>query len=184
MEKRPIVTVTIITLCLVTFCLQVLSFKFYGREVMIGIFAKDNASIIGGEVWRLVTALFLHGNYVHLLLNLPWVVGRMMESPMDRSKYVVLCLGSGLCSTITSFAFAPQLMIGSSGIVFGLWGAMILAIYRSDWQQKITVVLVNIALLIISLALAFSLPFDNYAHIGGLLFGIVYEGWFCKADLF
>ncbi len=186
MKKKPIITISMIGICLIAFALQMLSRYLYGRDVLIYLFAKNNACILNGEFWRFATANFLHVNWNHLLLNLTslWVLGKMLEKEMGWLKFIILCAGSGLCGIMASFLFIPEVTIGASAIGYGLWGAMILAIFRSKWQGKRTVLIVNILLLIFSLALGFFLPFDNYAHLGGLLFGVVFEAMFCDADMF
>jgi len=186
MKKKPIITISMIGICLIAFALQMLSRYLYGRDVVIFLFAKDNAYILDGEFWRFATANFLHVNWIHLSLNLSalWVIGKVLEIEMGWLKFFILCAGSGLCGIITSFLFVPEVTIGASAIGYGLWGAVILAIFRSNWKSRHSALILQISFLIGSLALGFFLPFDNYAHLGGLLFGVVFEALFCDADMF
>ncbi|MEX0685373.1 MAG: rhomboid family intramembrane serine protease [Balneolales bacterium] len=78
------------------------------------------------QPWRLVTYMFLHGSFLHILFNMLWLwwMGRPVESSMGPKTFSVLFLGSGiggaLINLLLSNFFASNITIGASGAVFGI----------------------------------------------------------------
>jgi rhomboid protease GluP len=133
--------------------------------------------IFRGEWYRLVTAGFLHGGLLHILMN-SWVLfdlGAQVEEIFGGARMLVIYF----VATITGFlvsAFIGHVSLGASAALFGLVGAMIAVgtRYRGGIGDMIRAVYVRylIYLLIFSL-----LPgVDMAAHIGGLVggFGVGY----------
>jgi rhomboid protease GluP len=84
--------------------------------------------LIAGQWWRLFTAGFVHGNFLHLLLNMVWLylVGRFVERLWGHLRfltiYLVALLGS-TCLGVAHFAPHEELIMGASGAVLGLFAA-------------------------------------------------------------
>src|SRR5579872_1199537 len=79
------------------------------------------------QPWRLITAGFLHGNILHILMN-SWVLfdlGAQVEQIYGTSRLIVFYF----FSTVTGFFMSSQLLhsasLGSSAGIFGLLGAML-----------------------------------------------------------
>ena len=66
---RPYVTITIIGLITAIFLAMMAAGHGDVRPVAIQFGAKDNALIYQGQYWRLITPIFLHGDWLHLLVN-------------------------------------------------------------------------------------------------------------------
>jgi rhomboid protease GluP len=144
---------------------------------------KDNLLIfLGGEYWRLLSAIFLHGGIAHLLMNgfSLYVVGPDTERVYGTWRFLGVYLLSGLAGSVLSYSFSPNPSVGASGAIFGLVGALIMFFYitrqilgefgRSQVQGLAAILLIN-------LAFGFTSPgIDNLGHIGGLLGGMV-AGW-------
>jgi rhomboid protease GluP len=87
------------------------------------------------EWWRLGTALFLHAGPEHLLSNMLalWVLGRFVESAMgSRRTALIYGLGglismAGVVGLMQEGFIEPDLLVGASGAIFALLGAMALA---------------------------------------------------------
>jgi rhomboid protease GluP len=80
-----------------------------------------------GEWWRLVTAGFLHGGMLHILMN-SWVLfdlGAQVEEMYGASRMLVIYFVSNICGFYLSSLFSPGLSIGASAAACGLIGAMI-----------------------------------------------------------
>ncbi len=145
--------------------------------------AKENAAIsIGGQYYRFLTAMFLHGSIAHLFFNsfALYSLGFEAERIFGSQRFLALYLIAGLGGGVMSYAFNPNPSVGASGAIFGLIGALIAfyvvarsvlgGIARQQLGSLIFVVMIN-------LALGFTSPYiDNNAHIGGLLTGAVI-GW-------
>src|SRR5215469_6404564 len=83
---------------------------------------------LGGQSWRLITAVFLHIGIIHILANMwaLWNLGALAEMIFGRKFYLPVYLLAGVAGNIGSLAIhhnAPG--AGASGAIFGLAGAMI-----------------------------------------------------------
>jgi rhomboid protease GluP len=151
-----------------------------GPNLLERMGAMAAPEVAGGAVWRLVSAVFLHGDGLHLLVNAwaLWSLGRVAESAWGGARFAWLFLLSGVAGFALSFAGGNTLSVGASGGVFGLMGALVVFgwRYREDLPQDIGRILRRRILpwVVVNLAIGASLPFiDNLAHVGGLLCGIV-----------
>jgi membrane associated rhomboid family serine protease len=126
---------------------------------------------LGGEWWRLGTAILMHAGVLHLALNMYMLhlLGLPLERLLGRLRLVLLFALSGLGGSVASFALSPvtTLSVGASGGIFGLMAASIVMSKRlqADYNQLLGLLAVNIVL-------GFVLPgIDWRAHLGGALVG-------------
>ncbi|MFF9406017.1 rhomboid family intramembrane serine protease [Streptomyces anandii] len=130
--------------------------------------------IAQGQWYRLLTAMFLHGSYLHILFNMLslWWIGGPLEAALGRVRYIVLYVVCGLAGSALSYLLAApnQPSLGASGAIFGLFGAMAVLLRRRNYDMRPI-----IALLVINLVITFSPGFNIawQAHIGGLVAGVV-----------
>lgn len=132
-----------------------------------------------GEWYRLFSAMFLHSGFLHVGLNMAalWEAGSISERLFGRRRYLAIYLAAGLAGGIASINWHPDKVgIGASGAVFGIYGALAMALVanRHLLPPTIAVRLRNGALLFIAYSLVngFLHPqIDNAAHIGGLVAG-------------
>jgi rhomboid protease GluP len=133
-----------------------------------------------GQWWRLLTAVFVHFSFIHIALNMwaLWDVGRLMERLLGRWRYTLLYLGAGTVGNLLSLAVQGNEKVtgGASGAIFGLYGALIVFLWRErrqvDPDEFRWLFSVAIAFSGVMLALGFFIPaIDNAAHGGGLLAG-------------
>lgn len=135
---------------------------------------------LGTEPWRLLTAMFLHIGFAHLLANM-WalfVLGRLAESLFGRWTYLGIYLVAGLTGSIASMLWNPLgVSAGASGAIFGVAGALIATFYVG----KLPLPKENIRYILVTLVVfaGFDLLYgiwkqgvDNAAHIGGLVCGL------------
>ena len=92
-----------------------------------GLFISTSDSLTevrGGQVWRLVTPIFLHGTLMHILFNMYWLydLGTMVERRLGSYLYILLILAIAVPSNYAQFAFTGPMFGGMSGVVFGLFG--------------------------------------------------------------
>src|SRR5271163_3434796 len=89
--------------------------------------AKYGPAIMAGQWWRLITAGFLHGGILHILMNM-WVLfdlGAQAEEAYGTSRFLVIYLFSSVAGFYLSYLMTPSLSIGASAAICGLIGAMI-----------------------------------------------------------
>jgi rhomboid protease GluP len=153
-----------------------------GFDPIIVYGAKENTLIAHGQVWRLLTAIFIHGNVLHFLFNAYalYYLGRQVETFSGSLRFSLVFLLAGISGTVTSMLLNRFPSVGASGAIFGLIGAEVVFLYRHREMlgQRGRGALQNIAL-IAALNLFFGLRggIDNWAHLGGLVGGLALS-WF------
>jgi rhomboid protease GluP len=150
----------------------------FDLRTLVDFGAKYGPGIRAGQWWRLLTAGFLHGGLLHILMN-SWVLfdlGAQTEESYGTSRYVTIYIFSTITGFYASFLWSPgTVSIGASAGIFGLIGAMIALGMRDRSSYGAAVRSIYMRWAIYGLLLGL-LPFfavDNAAHIGGLAGGFV-----------
>lgn len=147
-------------------------------ELLVRAGAQSQAEIQAGQLWRLVSCVFLHNDGLHLFMNGLALLGlgRLCESLFGRPRFLFLFLVAGLAGSTLSYLGGHRLSVGASGAVFGLMGAPIVFGWRH--RDELPVGLGDqlrralLPWLGLNLMVGVMLPFiDNLAHVGGLLMG-------------
>ncbi|QMU09218.1 rhomboid family intramembrane serine protease [Levilactobacillus suantsaii] len=146
-------------------------------NVLITFGAKLNALIQQGQWWRLITPVFLHMGFTHILMNMItlYFVGMQLEAAFGHLRYLGIFLLAGIGGNIASFCFSTSLSAGASTAIFGLFGAFMM-LGESFWQNPVIRQLANTFLLFIVMNLAvdvFSPGIDIAGHLGGLVAGFL-----------
>lgn len=144
--------------------------------------AKVSTKILEGQVWRLVTAAFLHVSWRHLLFNsyALYALGSAAEILYGGAAFLSLymsgAIGGNLASLLASTT-SSRPSVGSSGAVFSLIAAMCVHLERNRGpigpaaRENLRLVALATAL---NLAGGWLMPsVDGWAHFGGCLFGVL-----------
>jgi rhomboid protease GluP len=147
------------------------------RQTLVAFGGKYTPFIVRGEWWRLITAGFLHGGILHILMN-SWALfdlGAEVEENYGTARLLSFYLFSTVTGYIASMFWTPALSIGSSAGIFGLIGAMIALGVRNKSSQGAAIRQFYVRWMIYGLVLGFipGLHIDNGAHLGGLAGGFV-----------
>lgn len=80
--------------------------------------------ILQGQVWRLISPIFLHGEILHILFNMIWVwiLCRPIEQRIGVFRLLILTLVVAIGSNIAQYLMSGPFFIGYSGVVLGLAG--------------------------------------------------------------
>jgi membrane associated rhomboid family serine protease len=170
---RPVVTFTIIGICVVSWLLQLVTAGWWTD--LLWFWPRGGAI----EPWRFLTASFLHSTSpLHIMFNMYalWITGQFLEPLLGRLRFAVLCLLSAVGGSVgvlllagdplTSIAWVTP-VVGASGMVFGLFGAMLPVMRRLGRSMGQVLVL-----LAINGAIGFIVPNISWqAHLGGLVTG-------------
>ncbi|MDX2032089.1 MAG: rhomboid family intramembrane serine protease [Blastocatellia bacterium] len=155
-------------------------------EVIIAFGAKTNELLRGGDWFRLVTPIFIHGGAIHLLSNsyALWNVGPQVEKLYGSARYLFIYLVAGVGGVVGSYigqelTHKPNVpSVGASGAIFGLFGVLAAFGYKyrrelpDNFRQAFGAGVLPV--IAINLFIGLTIPFiDNGAHIGGLLTGIL-----------
>ncbi len=131
------------------------------------------------EVYRLFTAMFLHGSLGHVFFNIYalYVIGRSVEPIFGRLRYLLIYLLGGLTGSALSLALGglEGASVGASGAVFAIFAAEAVHLYQHRGVYvEVRGRLQHMAFLIaVNLFIGF-MPgsrIDNWGHIGGMLGG-------------
>ena len=129
-----------------------------------------------GEVWRLISYMFLHAGIIHLMINMYslFILGTQTENFIGKWKFLIIYLVSGICGGLMSAALTSNVSVGASGAIFGLTGSLLYFGYY--YRTYLGAALRNqiIPVIAVNLLIGFMMPgIDNACHIGGLIGGIL-----------
>ncbi len=179
---RPWATLALVAANLAAFVLFLVAFgDFESGYGLVRAGGSLHVAVRAGEWWRLWTAMFMHGGFVHLVLNMAglYLLGRILEPLFGWIRLTVIYCAAGLVGNLVS-VYNPRpeavLSIGASGAVMGLMGALlvVLLLWRDVWHERLrrTMLIDLPVLLVVQLGLgSFLRVVDNFAHIGGLVGG-------------
>ena len=102
------------------------------QAFMISQYPKGAPEIVSGQVWRLITPIFLHAKlnnfqtygFLHLLFNMMWLadLGTMIELRQGSWRLGVLVLVTAALSNYAQYVMSGPRFFGMSGVVYGLFG--------------------------------------------------------------
>jgi rhomboid protease GluP len=181
---RPYATYVLIGICVVVYLFQVGTQSLLGEDIPAIWGVKDNQLIMQGQLWRLITPIFLHSDttILHIAFNMYalFFIGTDVELFFGRRRYLGLFILSGFAGNVISFMFSQNPSLGSSTSIFGLLGAEGVLLYQnrvifaSIVRRRLSqVIIIAVANLIIGLTPGI----DNWGHIGGLIGGTLFA-WF------
>jgi rhomboid protease GluP len=156
-------------------------------RVLYAFGAKVGLANLHGEWWRLVTAGFLHGGLLHILMN-SWVLfdlGAQVDEIYGASRMWVIYFCSNAAGFLLSAWWSPALSIGASAALCGLIGAMIaLGVTQRHHPLAQAIRSVYIRWAIYLLIFSFLPGVDMMAHVGGGLtgFGLGYISGLPRAE--
>lgn len=125
-----------------------------------------------GEWWRLLSGAFLHYGLTHLAVNMLslFILGRDLEGYLGAGRFAAIYGLSALGGSVALLFFANpgSFAAGASGAIFGLFGAIGVAIYQRRMPLQSL-----LAMLAINIAISFLPGISLTAHLGGLVTGVV-----------
>jgi membrane associated rhomboid family serine protease len=134
-------------------------------------FALSGVAIENGQWYRFFTVALVHGGWLHLLFNMLalFSLGNSIENYLGKNKYIFILITSLLFGSLTSYLFNPLTLIavGSSGMIFGLFGALLVIGKQMGANLK-----EGLGLVALNLVIPLVIPgIDWKAHLGGLIAG-------------
>lgn len=140
------------------------------------------------QIWRFVTAVFLHGGLAHLLYNVFALAlfGSMLERMIGSRKFFIVFIVTGILANIVSVNFYDS-SLGASGAIFGVIGALIVIrplmfIFAFGFPMPLFVA--GIIWVAIDLTgIFFPSNVANLAHLSGMFFGLILGFFYRKKAL-
>lgn len=173
-SKKPIITYILIFLCIIMFFVsEGYTENFY---MLIKYGAINGQLVKSGDIYRLITYMFLHGGIIHIFLNMYslYVVGPRVEDFFGKWKFALIYLISGIGSGLLSIGLGDYTSVGASGAIFGLFGALIY--FGNNYRGYIGAMIKSqvVPIVIYNLLMGFFIPgIDMWGHVGGLITGLI-----------
>ena len=128
--------------------------------------------VFAGEWWRVLTVVLTHASWIHLGMNMLvfFQLGNIVENFYGRARYAFILLASALAASFLTLWLDPvnQPSVGASGMIFGLFGVMLITGKRMgvDYRQVL-------GLLVLNIVFSFVPGVDWHAHAGGFIGGLL-----------
>jgi membrane associated rhomboid family serine protease len=187
--RFPVVTAGVIALNAFAFILELSG----GDEFVIRWAAIPAQIAAGHHLATIVTAMFMHGGWLHIISNMVflWAFGPEVEDRMRRGRYLAFYLAGGLAATLAQVAASAAStvpILGASGAIAAVMGAFLVT-YPRDRIRSLLVILVFVRVTYIPAMLLIGVWFvvqflslgavghqsaggvAYAAHVGGFLFG-------------
>lgn len=194
-SRRP-VHFPLITICIILTNLFVFVLELTGGDAFVLRWAAIPANIITGHHWiTILTAMFMHGSWSHILGNMVflWAFGPEIEDAMGPLRYLAFYLVGGLVAMLAQIAATPSSTVpnlGASGAIATVMGAFLVT-YPRDRIRVLLLFFVFVRVTFIPAALLIGFWFLTQlvnagsvatvqtggvaylAHVGGFIFGAV-----------
>ena len=194
-NRRPgIMTMALIITCAATFFVSKMGENtesvgaFYISEY-VHLGAKDAPvylaatqtvlpEVMEGQVWRIITPIFLHFGFLHILFNMFWLhdLGSLIENRRGTGYFVAFILLAAIISNIAQYCVSGPSFGGMSGVVYGLFGYVWMK-GKFDPGDGIEMNPSTVTIMLAWFALCFTGVFGhvaNWAHAGGLIVGTLW----------
>jgi len=187
--STPFVTAGLIGANVLVFLYQ-LTLDSYTLNHLVAAYGVVPARL---ELSTLVTSMFLHGGWLHLIGNMwfLWIYGDNVEDILGPAKYLLFYLACGVAAALVHVAFNPESRIptiGASGAIAGVMGAYMVKFPHS---RIVTLVPVFFFLTLIeipaSIILVYWFVIQIFSGVGSLAYSTASQGgvaWFAHAGGF
>ena len=185
--QPPIATYILIGLTVFVYILQMLGSALwgdsnYGIDFVTLYGARISEAIDAGQLWRLITPVFLHGSLSHIFFNMYalFSIGSLLEKHFGHGRFLLLYFLGAFAGNVLSYLFSAGYSVGASTAVFGLVAAEAIFFYQnrelfgSYARQAISNA---VFIIVINLFIGLAPMIDNWGHIGGLFGGALFA-WF------
>ena len=176
------ITVTMIVICAALFFLERIlpnaADLIYPLMYSEYAYPRDFREILSGQIWRLVTPAFLHGNMLHILFNMYWLyqLGGMIERTEGKKTIILHVLAFAALSNTAQYINAGPNFVGMSGVIYALVGYLWMMTrfdpygrYRLD--QSVVIIMV---IWMVVCIMGFVPRVANTAHVGGFIVGVIW----------
>ena len=180
---KPIAMYSILGFTVLVYLLQLAGQYLLNADVVTALGMKEDTLIRAGQLWRLITPVFLHASILHIGFNMYalFIYGRGIESRYGHGRFLLLYFLSAYAGNVMSFLLTVNPSLGASTAIFGLIAAegVFIIQNRSLLGNRVSRSLFNLVYIAgINLLIGFTTTgVDNWGHVGGLLGGVLFA-WF------
>lgn len=186
--KRYIVTYSLILVCVIVYLYTSVTYSFdmsaYDGYEAGGFMPL--AIYVDREYYRFFSANFIHFGISHLLMNMfsLYNIGPFLESAYGKIRYLILILGSAICTTVLPYFYfiivegpysqsSFTVSGGASGIILGLVGGLccMAVFYKSIFSSAFKSILPSLILIVV---ISITVPTVSLSgHLGGFIGGFI-----------
>ncbi|HBA37759.1 MAG TPA: hypothetical protein DCY94_03465 [Firmicutes bacterium] len=175
-KKTNIVTYTLMAINILLFIVAAVGNLTESFDLYTAL-SLNKGRVLGGEIYRFITSMFMHENLFHLLMNMYalQIIGTQVESYIGKTKFITIYMFSGIIGGLLSCVVNGLNVwsLGASGAIFGLMGALLYFGYHYRLYLDSALKTQIVPLIAMNLMIGFIFPnIDNAAHIGGLVGGL------------
>jgi len=127
--RWPLVTATILFFYVALYVLMfVRGSSLEGEELLLHWGGSVGPRTTNGEWWRLVTAMFIHWGFLHLIADAAGIsqIGRLTERLVGSTTFAFVFVAAGLIGGLRELSAHPVAVnAGASGGVFGIYGLLL-----------------------------------------------------------
>jgi len=136
------------------------------------------AEVMHGQVWRLITPIFLHSTILHILFNMMWLktLGGDIEAVEGTKKFALQVVTYAIVSNVLQLYFVHPMFGGMSGVNYGLF-AYVWLVGKHTHEVRYQLDPVTIGLMLfwfVACWLGWIGNVANWAHTGGLILGAIW----------
>lgn len=171
-------TIVLVTIQVIVYLLMTLAGGSTNTEVLVRFGALNTSLLLSGQWWRLITPVFVHIGFTHLLINslTLYFIGMYIEQLFGHWRMLVIYFASALTGNLCSACFLPRgLSAGASTAIFGLFGAFLMLGESFRDNQAIRMLSRQFLILVVlNIGTDLLVPgIDLPGHIGGLIGGFL-----------
>jgi rhomboid protease GluP len=140
----------------------------------------NSATILHGESWRLLSAMFVHFGILHLLMNIYalYDLGLTLEKIIGKTRFLMIYLATGIFGGLVSQVWhldTFSVEAGASGGVFGVIGVLIALLTTRMFPEEVRIPYLKRVLGMVAVNLVYGLQasVNMAAHMGGLVSGFI-----------
>lgn len=173
------ITVGLLAIMTLLIILQKLDPQKFIQVYLLLTFSPDGTAnaIRAGEVWRLITPIFMHGGFLHFIFNAMALrdLGLVIETRMGSAKYLGMILVIAAVSDSAEHLITHHPFVGMSGVVYGLFGyAWIRGRLEPDCGLSLPRNVVYYMMGWFFLCMLVIPGIANWVHAGGLVTGALF----------
>ena len=147
------------------------------KQLFFSYGASYNLLIENGEWWRIVTSMFLHADFFHVLFNMfsLFLFGPELEKIAGKVRFLTIYFLAGIFGNVLTFVTEGPFYasVGASGAIYGIFGAFAALVYytRHTMPQLKQIIM---PIIIVSVIFTLIQPgINRMGHFGGLAAGLV-----------
>ncbi|MBM6013994.1 rhomboid family intramembrane serine protease [Staphylococcus epidermidis] len=176
MQRFTPITYTLILINIVIWLCMILYLNRFSDVKLLEVGGLVHFNVVHGEWYRLISSMFLHFNFEHILMNMLslFIFGKIVESIIGSWRMLIIYIISGLYGNFVSLSFnTTTISVGARGAIFGLIGSIFVIMYLSKNFNKKMIGQLLIALVVLIVFSLFMFNINIMAHLGGFISGVL-----------